>query len=646
MLKPGTVIDGRYEILKEIGRGGMSIVYLAMNTRLNKSLVIKDIRKRSSSNDQMLIQSLKIEANMLKKLEHPALPRIYDIIDSKGDIYVVMDYIEGQSLKEILSEEKKISSERVIDWAIQIAQVLNYLHGQQPNPIIYRDMKPDNVMLTPDGSIRLIDFGIAREYKIENASDTVNLGTKGYAAPEQEANLQTDARTDIYSLGITLYHLVTGKFINEPPFELRPIRTWDPSLPEGLEHIIEKCTEQEPSDRYQTAEELLFDLMNIDKLTKGYRLSLIKKLAVFVVPLMMFFVFSFVSVSGYQGMQRENFQNYMAIMNESRQALIEGDDSRAIDILEDAIDFDASRSDAYVDLINIYINRDETEIGLGRMESYINNRYGNVHRNDEVLYKVGMTYFDHLRDYNVALRYFREVDPEVIEDVTYYQTLALTMGSLNINYEEFFEELLAFEAYNDSIGNNTKKVENYYVLANVFMSYRSQIPEGANHAIRILEKAKKTLSIMDDASLNVVYEVGIIRRLARAHYSYGLLSEQTEASHAALDQSIHYYSELMYMQDQDHSDIRLTIANIYRLKEEYPQAIQYYEEIIQTDADYVDAYTQLANLYIDLELEKDPEYRNFQRVLQIYEDVTIIDKADQADNYQKLRNRMKQLSLL
>jgi len=224
LLQIGTIIDDRYEILKEIGRGGMSVVYLAMDNRLNKSLVVKDIRKRQHSNNELLINSLIVEANMLKKLDHGALPKIYDIIESSGDIYVVMDYIEGESLKERLKRDNVIPQKEVLDWAKQLANVLGYLHTRQPHPIIYRDMKPDNVMLTPEGKIKLIDFGIAREYKTENSTDTTNLGTKAYAAPEQISGKQTDARTDIYSLGVTLYHLATGKSLTEPPFEMKPIR--------------------------------------------------------------------------------------------------------------------------------------------------------------------------------------------------------------------------------------------------------------------------------------------------------------------------------------------------------------------------------------------------------------------------------------
>lgn len=189
MIRIGEIIDGRYEILKEIGRGGMSIVYLAMDNRLNKSIVVKEIRRRDNSNNKLLMDSLKQESDLLKNLDHAALPKIYDIID-RGDIYVVMDYIEGESLNRKLKREGKIQAKEVINYGIQLAKVLSYLHNR-PTPIIYRDMKPDNVMLTPDGRIKLIDFGISKEYKVDTESDTTNLGTRAFAAPEQIAGLKT-----------------------------------------------------------------------------------------------------------------------------------------------------------------------------------------------------------------------------------------------------------------------------------------------------------------------------------------------------------------------------------------------------------------------------------------------------------------------
>ena len=159
---------------------------------------------------------------------------------------------------------------------------MEYLHMQDP-PIIYRDMKPANVMLQPNGHIKLIDFGIAREYKEQNVEDTVSLGTKGYAAPEQFGGKgQTDPRTDIYCLGVTLYHLVTGQNPCEPPYELYPIRHWKPELSAGLESIILKCTQMNPQDRYSSCAELLYALQHYEEEDEAYKKQLKRKMKIFV----------------------------------------------------------------------------------------------------------------------------------------------------------------------------------------------------------------------------------------------------------------------------------------------------------------------------------------------------------------------------
>ena len=269
MTEIGTVIDGKYQILKEIGRGGMSVVYLAMDTHLNKQWAVKEIRKKGSGkNDEIVVNSLLAEANMMKRLDHPALPRIVDIIDNGVTIYVVMDYIEGESLDKILLEYGTQSEEKVIDWAMQIADALSYLHGQKPS-IIYRDMKPANVMLKPEGNIKIIDFGIAREYKEQNLADTTVLGTKGYAPPEQYSG-QTDPRSDIFALGMTMHHLLTGVDPrNGEPYA--PVRQWNPELSEGIEIIIDKCVQPASENRYQNCADLIYDLEHPELITKGYK---------------------------------------------------------------------------------------------------------------------------------------------------------------------------------------------------------------------------------------------------------------------------------------------------------------------------------------------------------------------------------------
>ena len=262
MLQIGSVVDGKYKILNKIGQGGMSVVYLAMNERANKQWAIKEVRKDgvSEQNFEVIKQGLVAEVDMLKRFNHPHLPSIIDVIDSNDSFLIVMDYIEGVSLNKKLKEAGALPQEDVIEWGKQLCDVLGYLHSRTP-PIIYRDMKPANVMLRPDGDVMLIDFGTAREFKSNSVADTTCLGTQGYAAPEQFGGQgQTDGRTDIYCLGATLYHLVTGHNPCEYPYEMYPIRQWNPQLSSGLEQIILKCTQKNPNDRYQSCAELMYAL--------------------------------------------------------------------------------------------------------------------------------------------------------------------------------------------------------------------------------------------------------------------------------------------------------------------------------------------------------------------------------------------------
>ena len=279
MAEIGTVIDGKYEILKEIGHGGMSIVYLAMDKRLNKQWAVKEIRKRGSGkDDEIVVNSLLAEANMMKRLDHPSLPRIVDIIDNGITIFVVMDYIEGESLDKILNEYGAQPEELVIGWAKQLCDALSYLHSQKPS-IIYRDMKPANVMLKPEGNIKIIDFGIAREYKEQNLADTTVLGTKGYAPPEQYSG-QTDPRSDIYALGMTMHHLLTG--VDPRNGEAyASVRQWNPELSEGIEIIIDKCVQPAAENRYQCCADLLYDLEHPELITKDFKKKQKRKLRLF-----------------------------------------------------------------------------------------------------------------------------------------------------------------------------------------------------------------------------------------------------------------------------------------------------------------------------------------------------------------------------
>lgn len=270
MLKIGSMVAGKYRVIHQIGKGGMSNVYLVLNETANKQWALKEIRKTGSNSEDIIAQSLITEINILKKLRHDHLPTIVDVIEDGSNIQILMDYVEGITLQQQIKTTGTQSEENVVKWMIQLAEVLKYLHEQTP-PIIYRDLKPSNVMLKPNGDIVLIDFGTAKEHKKLDGDETTSLGTKGYASPEQmEGKGRTDQRTDIYSLGATAYHLLTNKAPLAYPYEFRPIREWNPNLSSGLEKIIIKCLEKNPENRYQNCDELLFDLNHYHEFEDEY----------------------------------------------------------------------------------------------------------------------------------------------------------------------------------------------------------------------------------------------------------------------------------------------------------------------------------------------------------------------------------------
>ena len=314
MLEIGSLVDGKYKILNQVGHGGMSVVYLAMNEKANKQWAIKEVRKDGVKDFEVVKQSLVAETDMLKKLNHPNLPSIIDVIEDEDRFLIVMDYIQGNALSKALEEYGAQPQEEVIQWAKQLCDVLGYLHSRVP-PIIYRDMKPANIMLKPDGNVTLIDFGTAREFKERNLADTTCLGTVGYAAPEQFGGMgQTDARTDIYCLGATLYHLVTGMNPCEPPYEIKPIRQINPSLSGGLERIILKCTQRNPDDRYQSAAELMYALEHYDEIDDLYRRKQKRKLALFLASMALSVICAGTSFWGYLSAQKKQSENYDGIL--------------------------------------------------------------------------------------------------------------------------------------------------------------------------------------------------------------------------------------------------------------------------------------------------------------------------------------------
>ena len=256
VLPPGHKLRERYRIVDEIGQGGFGAVYRAEDTRIAERIVaIKEVRQGNLSPQEMseAAEAFKQEAFILARLNHPNLPGIYDYFTEAGRWYVVMDFIDGETLEDYLARggNRRLAGSplpptEVLQIGIQLCTVLDYLHKCQP-PIIFRDLKPANVMRTSDGQLYLIDFGIARIFKHGKASDTIALGSPGYAAPEQYGKSQSTPQSDIYGLGVTLHELLTGNDPSLSPFIFTPpVVPGYAELSELIMQMVEKDAEQRP----------------------------------------------------------------------------------------------------------------------------------------------------------------------------------------------------------------------------------------------------------------------------------------------------------------------------------------------------------------------------------------------------------------
>lgn len=267
MLETGVVLQNRYRIQRRIGGGGMGTVYLADDTRLaGRQCAVKEMSpaQLAPGDRNWAIQAFRQEAQMLANLHHPGLTNVADFFPEGGNWYLVMEYIQGETLEARL--ERAPGGRFALDEALritrQLCEVLDYLHGQQP-PVVFRDLKPGNVMLDEKGQVKLIDFGVARFFKTGRTQDTVNLGTPGYAAPEQYGGMgQTDPRSDIYSLGVLVHQMVTGynPVSAVTPFPLPDPRSLQANLSPAVVEALGRALQLQPHLRYSSVREFCRDL--------------------------------------------------------------------------------------------------------------------------------------------------------------------------------------------------------------------------------------------------------------------------------------------------------------------------------------------------------------------------------------------------
>lgn len=246
-------LQNRYKVIQNIGKGGMGSVYKVKSLDDGIIYAAKIIYHDDICNGEK-------EARILLGLHHHMLPEIREYFAFEDVTVIIMDYINGCNMEEYIKRKGPAGNGKAVFFLRQMTDILMYLHDQKP-PVIYRDLKPANIMVDAHEDLRLIDFGTARDYRMDSDNDTVALGTPGYAAPEQlMGTAQSDIRTDIYSLGATMYYIITGIDMGKPPFELTPVHLVRSGIEPWLEHIVMRCMQKNPDSRYQSVNEILSEL--------------------------------------------------------------------------------------------------------------------------------------------------------------------------------------------------------------------------------------------------------------------------------------------------------------------------------------------------------------------------------------------------
>ncbi len=540
MLDIGSLVDGKYKILSKVGQGGMSVVYMAINEKANKTWAVKEVRKDGVLDFEAVKQGLVAETDILKKLNHPNLPSIIDVIDTEDSFIIIMDYIEGNSLNRALEEYGAQPQEFVIKWAKQLCDVLGYLHSRQP-PIIYRDMKPANIMLKPDGNVTLIDFGTAREFKAKNLADTTCLGTVGYAAPEQFGGMgQTDARTDIYCLGATLYHLVTGCNPSEPPYEMKPIRQINPGLSGGLERIILKCTQRNPADRYQSAAELMYALDHYEEIDDRYKKKQKRKLGGFISALAASIVFAAGGIVLNVVATQKATDTYQTLLN---QATINTDYIEKVNIYCQCIEVPnmAGEKEAYLGLIKTFkeddyvFTKDESDMLIKYMTNNADALQADKSGYATICFELGKLYW----------YYYEAPEERATRSKSWFQKVIENAPEdyENLNMAKTYASIGEFRAKQKN-GNNAEGISN-----TEFMDYFNNLKELLNTVatnaneqeivrLELLEMARgmlqqypttfKGLGISED-ELMQVYDL-----IAKTTESITPISDVTEKKKAAI----------------------------------------------------------------------------------------------------------------
>ena len=351
------IIPGQYQACRRLGKGGMGEVYLARDIHDGTLWAVK-IQECNEKNYELLSAEVEVQSG----LNHPAVPKIRRTYRMNQCLYIVMEFVEGQTLDAYLKAGKIIPEEIVLEWFRQICDVLVYLHGRDV-PIVYRDLKPSNIMIQPFGDVKIIDFGIAGEYgQGEKPRKRLMALTRGYAAPEQyDGRYLTDVRTDIYALGVTMHYMLTGKNPNTPPYYFRSVRRLNRDISYAMEYIVKKCIQPNPDKRYKSAALLrdeLDGILQLEKNLKRKRAAKRRRMAAAVFVAALFFIALF---SGVKLKRNQTITDYYSYLEQAKDYVNAGAYEEALQIYEEAAGLEEEAWEPYLGMAQVYLKRGSYE---------------------------------------------------------------------------------------------------------------------------------------------------------------------------------------------------------------------------------------------------------------------------------------------
>ncbi|WP_319018652.1 serine/threonine-protein kinase [Lactonifactor longoviformis] len=538
-----------------IGKGGMGKVYLAYDLRLEKNWAVKEIESGRGG--------VLRERDVLKKMKHPALPGIVDIIEERGYTYLVMDYIWGINLKELCRAKKKIPGKTILRWGIELCDVLDYLHNQKP-PVIYRDLKPENLIIGKKGKLFLVDFGIALIRDRHSAEE--RLGTAGYAAPEQYRG-RAAVQSDIYGLGMVLKELVKcGRYQGEDLC--------------ALEQIIEKCTRRNVMERYQSVRTVKHRLTRL--LYRKRQTGLLSAAgAVFVMAGCLLLFQQEINIQK----QEETYQE--ALETGARQ------EKDAAQAYEQAVKMKPEKEEVYLALLNTYIARGETKAGIQRIRELAERYEKRLPREHKLWTEIGRLYFrGSIRDpyfsvnYKKAEEYF-SMDPKDSREKRSYLNLCRIFScySDEIPWEEAGKALEYLRGLLGEEENPLVKAQECMTLCGVYFSYEEELGEYLEdpwqQGIALAEEGAESLEHCRDHILYPVYARELCLLTGKAYEYRGIWNE----ANAQYDKTLAYP-----MSEKEQVKIRLMTAWNCRMEGDCEKAGGIYERLLQDFPEEAEPY--------------------------------------------------------